>query len=308
MSEANTLEIYIPSYNRAEWLERTLLILANQIDKHPKGSHLTICDNASPNGYDELFARFSDKKLVKLTRNNGNVGANANIANAFALAASSKYLWVLSDSDPPASNAIANFLGELPSEADLFLLSHVHQKSKTIRITFKEGFLELLTLGIGQMSLAIYNRDSFNSCLHIPYLYHNSSFPHLALILEALRKKGSLLVKLIPQAQMLEQIDSHGDENSNYLLATIGMPILMELMSSETANKFSSLWVIQNWRSFYKNSSFIPHVYTSSFNTIMRRGSAQARMLLLVFGFARLPVELFLRIRVCLRKSLATCG
>jgi hypothetical protein len=292
-----TLEIYIPSYNRVDWLERTISILAKQIHSHFNGSHLTICDNASPRGYDELFERCSDKKLVKLTRNYGNIGANANIANAFALAVSSKYLWVLSDSDPPVSNAVANFLSQLPSEADLFLLSHVHQKSETIRITYEEGFLELLSLGIGQMSLAIYNRDSFNGCLHVPYLYHNSSFPHLALILETLRQKGSLLVKLLPQAQMLEQIDSHGDENSNYLLATVGMPILMELMSSETAKKFSSLWVIQNWRSFYKNSSFVPHVYASSFDVIMRKGSAKARILLLVFGFARFPVELFLRIR-----------
>ena len=90
------LEIVIPTYNRADYLDKTLSYLL----KSPlNGCKITVRDNASPDNTPEICEKYS--KLFKnmcIIRNEKNIGGNANIFRSYEKA-TYPYVWVLADND-----------------------------------------------------------------------------------------------------------------------------------------------------------------------------------------------------------------
>ncbi len=95
------LQIYIITYNRKHYLEKTLqAILAT--DSPIREFDITILDNASTDGASEIIEEYCAKypNLVHI-RHKVNIGGNSNICRAFEMGAScgKDYFWVLCDDD-----------------------------------------------------------------------------------------------------------------------------------------------------------------------------------------------------------------
>ncbi|MFM7389999.1 MAG: glycosyltransferase family 2 protein [Vampirovibrionales bacterium] len=94
-----TLDIHLITYNRQEYLARTLeQLFAEGSPVHRYG--LTILNNASTDGSTELINEYAERypTLLKHIVHPRNIGGNANITRAFELA-TAEYVWVLCDDD-----------------------------------------------------------------------------------------------------------------------------------------------------------------------------------------------------------------
>ena len=90
------IEIQIPTYNRANYLDDTLNYLLNSPFKNCK---ITLRDNASTDKTPEVCEKYSKLfKNLHIIRNNKNIGGNANILTCYAQA-TFPYIWVLADND-----------------------------------------------------------------------------------------------------------------------------------------------------------------------------------------------------------------
>lgn len=107
------IEIVIPTYNRANYLDKTLNYLLNSPFKDCK---ITIRDNASSDNTPEICEKYS-KLLNNLSilRNNKNIGGSANIWNSYA-GATYPYVWVLGDNDYLSFNQCDDFIEAINSE------------------------------------------------------------------------------------------------------------------------------------------------------------------------------------------------
>ena len=90
------LEINIPTYNRANLLDKTLSEL---LISPFKRCTITIIDNCSPDNTPEICEKY--KKLfpnLTIIRNSANIGGNANIMHCYERG-KKMYNWVLGDND-----------------------------------------------------------------------------------------------------------------------------------------------------------------------------------------------------------------
>lgn len=98
MDIKNQLEIILITYNRREFLQKTLdEILAD--DSPVKHLDITILNNNSTDGTTELLNEYAEKySNLKHICHKINIGGNANIVRALETA-QKKYLWLLADND-----------------------------------------------------------------------------------------------------------------------------------------------------------------------------------------------------------------
>ena len=109
----NKIEIVIPTYNRANYLDNTLTYLLNSPFKDCK---LTIRDNASSDDTPKICEKYS--KLFKnfhIIRNEKNIGGNANIIRSYEKA-TYPYVWVLADNDYLNFDDCNDFINAIESE------------------------------------------------------------------------------------------------------------------------------------------------------------------------------------------------
>lgn len=98
MSIKDKLDIFLITYNRKPYLQRTLdKILAE--DSPIRDFDITILDNHSTDGTTELIDQYAKRfHNLKHIIHNRNINGNGNIARAFELA-KKDYIWVLCDDD-----------------------------------------------------------------------------------------------------------------------------------------------------------------------------------------------------------------
>ncbi|MCL2335248.1 MAG: glycosyltransferase [Endomicrobia bacterium] len=94
----NTLEIILITYNRQAYLKDTLDSLFSA-ESPVKELDLTILDNASDDGTEELCRQYASKySNIKYIKHPKNIGGNGNIARAFEIA-KKEYVWIICDDD-----------------------------------------------------------------------------------------------------------------------------------------------------------------------------------------------------------------
>lgn len=92
------LEIFIITYNRKKYLERTLSQVYSE-NSPVRDFKITILDNKSTDGTAELIDRaIADFPNSKHVIHNRNIGGNGNIARCYELA-KKEYFWILCDDD-----------------------------------------------------------------------------------------------------------------------------------------------------------------------------------------------------------------
>ncbi|MTJ13033.1 glycosyltransferase family 2 protein [Anabaena sp. UHCC 0187] len=118
------LTIAIPTYNRAALLDKQLTWLAKSIKGFESECEIIVSDNCSEDNTQEIVKKwqsFLPTTTFHINKNSENVGVMKNIAYCIK-AATSKYVWTISDDDIIADNTISYLINTLKKEPDLALL------------------------------------------------------------------------------------------------------------------------------------------------------------------------------------------
>ena len=118
------LTIAVPTYNRAELLNKQLAWLAKSIKGYEYECEIIISDNCSEDNTQEIVKKWQSSlpaTTFHINRNSENVGVMKNITYCIE-ATKSKYIWTISDDDIIADKTISYIINTLKKEPDLALL------------------------------------------------------------------------------------------------------------------------------------------------------------------------------------------
>ncbi|MBS3974096.1 MAG: glycosyltransferase family 2 protein [Actinobacteria bacterium] len=287
------LLIYIPTYNRPDALKRQLEALAFQRASWPGRLRVLVSDNASSLLSDDDLVAYAERFNVEIRRNPSNLGSNANIALGFVFADTDEYLWILGDDDrlgPNALSFIAQFgLGE---QVDAIVFSTKVAEPAVFAHEWKSAWDGANETGL--ISNVIYKMSVFAPQARNAFFYHNTSFPHLCVLLATLQRQGRLRYRMLPSREVFVESALQAEEPGDYSLAYSGMPQMMPLLPKAQAKRFAWEWVRQQGRGFLSHRDFYPGLHVSTLAHLRRYGGMKA-----LFWLAVLSVEhaLFGRVR-----------
>ncbi|MTJ48155.1 glycosyltransferase family 2 protein [Dolichospermum sp. UHCC 0259] len=118
------LTIAIPTYNRAELLNKQLAWLAKSIKGYESECEIIVSDNCSEDHTQEIVKKWQSllpTTTFHINKSSENVGVMKNITYCIE-AATSKYVWTISDDDIIADTTISYIINTLKKEPDLGLL------------------------------------------------------------------------------------------------------------------------------------------------------------------------------------------
>lgn len=309
------LFIYIPTYNRPEAIRAQLAALMPQVAKHKGSVRVLVSDNASTHGiYDNLRKEFSTD-YISFRRNPGNIDANANIALGFVFARPDEFLWILSDNDIVAENTIELLMPKLREDIDFFSIWDQVKEEKKVTYYWKDGWVLPVSEGVGLISGLITNMNSVLPYISSAFYFHNSSFPHLAVIFATAKGKGKLIFRTLPLISMNKNI-SPTETETDYNLAWAGMPLLSELMPFDKAKIFAYGWLKATGINFYRQKNGKYNYVFKQSSAILKSYGFKFRVLLfylqIYYYFCSSPIYryfLFLKqkLKSFLKKTLEIC-
>lgn len=167
------LEIILITYNRFDHLTNTLNSIFSE-DSPIKNLNITIIDNASDDGTEQLCINFSEKHSnIQYLRNRKNIGGNASIVRAFEIA-QKKYLWVLCDDDSYDWTYWDEIEYGLVNDYDAIITNNITTTTDIPNFIL----LNIMTF----LPAAIYKTDNITSdVLKNAYINIYNSMPHFSL-------------------------------------------------------------------------------------------------------------------------------
>lgn len=118
------LTIAIPTYNRAELLDKQLAWLAEAIKGFESECEIFVSDNCSPDNTQEVVKKWQNiLSNVTFTyhKNTENIGVMRNIIHCLK-SAKTKFVWAIGDDDPIQERAVAYTINKIKTNNDLSLL------------------------------------------------------------------------------------------------------------------------------------------------------------------------------------------
>ncbi|MBD2167181.1 glycosyltransferase family 2 protein [Calothrix membranacea FACHB-236] len=118
------LTIAIPTYNRAELLDKQLAWLAQAIKGFESDCEILVSDNCSTDKTPEIIQKWQSilsNITFRANRHAENLGVMKNILYCLN-AATTKYVWTIGDDDPIQNRAIAYVINKIKHHEDLSLL------------------------------------------------------------------------------------------------------------------------------------------------------------------------------------------
>lgn len=240
--------IYIPSFRRANLLERQLKKLKAQIPKFLGQIRILVSLNEIDDVYLNIIKEYQCEQ-IKFRVNPGNIGGNANITLAFVFAEADEFLWILSDDDMITENALEYIMSSLDYSCDL-----VHIGDYEILADVKISMMNVFTItkgaGFGLISVVIFNMDVIKGYLESGFSYLDSSFPHLAILLAALRDKKEFSMRLVSHTSVFtsEALSTHG--HGDYSVSLLGFGYLADFFNKRQGKELLGSWIHENWRGF----------------------------------------------------------
>ncbi|BAZ40914.1 family 2 glycosyl transferase [Calothrix sp. NIES-4101] len=181
------LTIAIPTFNRAELLDKQLEWLSQAILGFENDCEILISDNCSTDNTQDIIKKWQNKlsNIIFISnRNTSNIGVMRNIM--FCLnTAQSKYVWTIGDDDPIKNNTLSYIIDNLKKHPELSLLvlnysrfnaissqiikernfniteEKIHDDARTfIEHNIKEGIF-----GFGFMTAQVYRTDTVKMAL-----------------------------------------------------------------------------------------------------------------------------------------------
>lgn len=264
------LFVYIPTYNRSRALMMQLSALVPQVEKYSGKIRVLVNDNASPDDcYFEHREKFSSP-FVEFRRNGANIGGNANIALGFVFAKPQEALWILSDNDIVADDAVEKLLPHLVDDFDLICQRPEINDAVDVIYKWESGWDEPLKSETGRISAVIYNVEKFAAYADMGFYYHNSSFPHLAVILSRAKAVSEIKFRLIQN--LYTDREDLRNTLTEYSLSHVGFPLLAELMPPDKAIGFCWGWLMEHWKSFFYYRLYHPCVFRQTIAMLKNKG------------------------------------
>jgi glycosyltransferase involved in cell wall biosynthesis len=118
------LTIAIPTYNRAELLDKQLAWLAQTIKGFEADCEILVSDNCSTDNTQDIIKKWQvilSNITFKSNKNPENLGVMRNIIYCLS-AATTKYVWTIGDDDPIQDRSIPYVISKLKKHEDLSLL------------------------------------------------------------------------------------------------------------------------------------------------------------------------------------------
>lgn len=118
------LTIAIPTYNRAEYLDKQLGWLAEAIKGYESDCEILVSDNCSTDHTQSIISKWQNilKNITfKSNKNSENIGVMRNIMYCLT-AATTQYVWAIGDDDPIQERAVAYVISKIKNINDLSLL------------------------------------------------------------------------------------------------------------------------------------------------------------------------------------------
>ncbi|MGJ7508104.1 FkbM family methyltransferase [Variovorax sp. GT1P44] len=141
------LSICISTYNRSEWLARSLVNWSSQCPEPFPGVELLVCDNASTDNTSEVIKPYLQRADFSYHCNSVNVGMLGNLRET-AHHARGEYVWIIGDDDLLLPGSIARVMNALDSnnEAALIYLNYSFTRIEDARtITDFGAFFDAAT-------------------------------------------------------------------------------------------------------------------------------------------------------------------
>ena len=246
LSFVEKLLVYIPTYNRPELLKSQLDSLLPQVERLSEHVRLIVADNASESMLHEEYLRnLGAHQNINFIRRPHNIQGNANIMLGFTFLEPGEYLWILSDDTKVTATAVETILRATELKPDLIGLSQQVKESELEVMRWTRGALSEITdhYSWGLISSAIYSSHFFLPHSHQAFFFHNSSFPHLGVLLSAFSAEGTMSV-----AWLSEQ-DIHGENvgigATNYSMAIAGFPHLFVLTEGRERKRLVRQWLLR---------------------------------------------------------------
>ena len=118
------LTIAIPTFNRAELLDKQLAWLAQAIKGFESDCEIFVSDNCSTDHTQDIVKKWQailSTFTFKYNRNSKNVGVLKNVAGCLK-AAKTQYVWTIGDDDPIQERAVSYVLAKIKENSNLSLL------------------------------------------------------------------------------------------------------------------------------------------------------------------------------------------
>jgi hypothetical protein len=240
--------------------------------------------------YAAIINRYKSDK-VEFRCNPGNIGANPNILLGFIFAKESEFLWILSDDDMVSPDALSHVFPQLVPHADLIHIG-VYDLSTVDFDVNLENFMTLPRgAGLGMISVGIFNMKTFSYYLQYGFDYLDSSFPHLAITMAALKERKILKIKAANHAAIFtgEVLDTHG--SADYSISAVGYGYLADFLPNKLGVIFLKQWLRGNWRGFLsvKEINRVKYYRAVSYLLITRPKLA---LIIFFMGYAKQLVNL----------------
>ena len=289
--EMPKLFIYIPTFNRLDLVMNQLEILLSEIDGKDN-VRILISENPSGSAKStEVEAACRENPRVEYRRNLGNYGGNANFLLGFCEAKTDEVLWLLADDTEVKPGAIDYIFSKLDSDIAFYGFS-IPQDDPELRLPNQiGGSLDKLIvwneIGIerlisktswGGITSALYDMNYFKDFVESGFAFYNSSFPHLAIFLSALKKNSQMKVRLLP----LDLI--HGDNigSGDYSLSVAGMPQIFCFAPDWERKKITVNWLKRYSAAFYFSRKSHPEVFAGTREILRSHGGFRGRFWLTV--------------------------
>lgn len=190
------LEIIIPTWNRAKYLERTL----SQFKKSPFFNYkITIIDNDSTDNTQEICQKYKEIfPNLNIIKNKRNIGLSANILRCYEIA-DAEYLWLVGDNDNYDFSDCSEVIEAIEnSKFDLIFVQgndETNLRKTTIHEAYELGYTREIIGLINTISAYILKTELITSeWIQKGYEIAKYLYPQTALMKKACEEDFTLLI------------------------------------------------------------------------------------------------------------------
>lgn len=247
--ESPILTIAIPTYNRANYLNRCLFYITSQINLHDCLFELVVSDNNSSDETSEVVKKYIDLGYdIKYIKNSQNLGPDINIDNCYNIA-TGKYVLALGDDDILVSNSLYKLIDLLKN--DDYGLVYLNSKPiikndifnferkifNTKEYQDQNDFINEIGYNLTFISANIINTKFYNK--NLTSLYYGTNMAQIPFILEAILFSNKNLI--INDEILRAQVDNTGGYKIFKVFGTNLNLILHDLSKIHPKMKFRKI-------------------------------------------------------------------
>jgi hypothetical protein len=216
---------------------------------------------------------------ARAQRTPSNVGGNANALLGFSQPEDAEYIWVLSDDTSVSSHAVETILKQVDSKPDLISVKmydfHPPHASYDIRL---DGITEVFqATSWGQFGSLIYSRKFIASSLQAGFGFHDSSFPHLAILFDACWRNPDLGLVEVEGHSIFSASEKENLSGGVYSLSLSGRSSLLHFANPKERPGLARRWAKENCLGIAAYSEIHPLAVGASKSALVKYGGFRAR-------------------------------